>query len=388
MILAYDAYHRTALWYIRHCMKLAYIGNTRFPSERAHGAQIAHMCEAFVENGATVDLIVSNRVGKNQQSFEEYYGFSPSFEIVRYYTPNIIHWGFVFFLSTSFIFCLGAWHRVVFGTYDVIYSRDQWILLFFSLFIPVRKLAWESHEGNYSIISRAILARGIKVVAISEGIRDYYVERGVPSERILVAHDGIDDSFFGEVESKAQARERLGLPQDAMIAMYIGGFDRWKGVETFFKASECADDGILFVAIGGTAEEVAHYQVQYPKVRFLGARPYRELKDNQQAADVLVIPNTAENDLSSKFTSPLKLFAHMASTVPIVASNVPSIRAVLGEDNALFFKSGDDASLYAQLKNILVNPREASVRAEKTRALSQEYTWGTRARNIIRFIAK
>lgn len=368
-------------------LKIAYLANIRFPSERAHGAQIAHMCEAFVQNGATVDLLVSTREVADQKSFGEYYGFSPSYTIVRYSTPNIVHWGFFFFLITTFVLCLGAWRRVANGGYDIIYCRDQWMLLFFSLFVPIQKLVWESHEGNHSIISRAILARGIRVVAISEGIRDYYATCGVPSEQMVVAHDGIDESFFGKVSSKAGARMRLGLPQESRIAMYIGGFDQWKGVETFFKASELAND-IHFVAIGGTVEEIAQSQKRFPTVRFLGARPYRELKDNQQAADVLVIPNTAENDLSARFTSPLKLFAHMASGVPMVASSIPSIRAVITEDHALFFESSSAASLYAKIQECFANPKEALMRTTKALEASRAYTWRARAKHIIRFVTK
>lgn len=84
---------------------------------------------------------------------------------------------------------------------------------------------------------------------------------------------------------------------------------------------------------------------RFPHVSFLGERPYKELPINQRAADVLVIPNTARTAISARFTSPLKAFAHMASDVPIVASDVPSIREALSETNAFFFAPDDARSL-------------------------------------------
>ena len=42
-------------------MKLKYLANIRFPTEKAHGIQIMSMCEAFAANGLAVELAVANR---------------------------------------------------------------------------------------------------------------------------------------------------------------------------------------------------------------------------------------------------------------------------------------------------------------------------------------
>ncbi len=367
-------------------MKLVYLANIRFPSERAHAAQIAHMCQAFVQNGVRVDLFVSTRKVQGDGSVEDYVGFTPSFSIHRVWTPSRVDFGSVFFLFTTLVFCLGCVRRVLRGEYDVVFTRDEWAAWFFSFFVASEKLVWESHEAKYNIAARSILRKGIKTVVISEGIRNTYAARGVAVEQMLVAHDGIDESFFGKVETKQEARAQLDLPQDKKIVMYIGGFDGWKGVETFFGASERARD-ILFVAIGGSEEEIASYKERYPRVRFLGRRPYRELKDNQQAADVLVIPNTAQSELSARFTSPLKLFAHMASGVPIVASDVPSIRAVLDDESGYFFEPDGAESLAERLTAVCENTDKALKKARELQEKTLQYTWSNRADVIIYFIS-
>jgi glycosyltransferase involved in cell wall biosynthesis len=53
----------------------------------------------------------------------------------------------------------------------------------------------------------------------------------------------------------------------------------------------------------------------------------------QKAADALVLPNTAKEDISKYYTSPMKLFEYMASRRPIVATNIPSITEIINEEN-------------------------------------------------------
>jgi glycosyltransferase involved in cell wall biosynthesis len=175
--------------------------------------------------------------------------------------------------------------------FDVIYSRQEWIIWFLSFLIKSPRLVWESHEAKLNLPAKRILKKGIKVVAISEGIFEDYIKFGKPKEQMVVAHDGIDESFFEVVESKEESRKRLGLPAQVKIAMYIGGFDGWKGIETFLTSSDFLEEAAV-VAIGGSREQVAIFTEQYPKVTFLGQLPYSDLRNNQQAADVLVIPNS------------------------------------------------------------------------------------------------
>ena len=54
-------------------MKLYYIANARIPTEKAHGVQIMKMCEAFVDAGHEVKLIVPKRKNPIQEDPFAYY---------------------------------------------------------------------------------------------------------------------------------------------------------------------------------------------------------------------------------------------------------------------------------------------------------------------------
>lgn len=360
-------------------MTITYVANIRMPTERAHGLQIVKTCEAFIRAGVLIRLVVPRRKTSISESPEDYYRLTAPLPIVYVPVFDTVSWGRLGFLLESFFFALGA-RRHISG---LVYSRDEWALAL--LMMLGARAVWESHTGAWNIAARYV-ARRAKVIVISEGLRQAYIERGIDPARILVAHDGVDVAAFAAHQSKAQARRRLGLPEGS-VALYVGSFGGWKGTNTLFEAAALLPPEVRVVVIGGTAQEVADAKKRHPQVLYLGPRPYAELPDNLAAADMLVLPNTATSDVSLRFTSPLKLFAYMASGVPIVASDLPSIREVLDESTAYFARPDDPASFAATIVRA-ASDTQATKRAHKAALLAQQYGWDARVRAILSFISE
>lgn len=372
-------------------MKLCYLLHGRFPSERAHSTQIVKMCNALASHGVDVTLAVSDRATHIKETAEEYYGEPFHFAVQRVPVFDTVsrgsRWPRVFHRPLFFLEQLSYfWHLTGLRQFDVIYGREPTLLYLIGRRVGFDRVVYESHDANTSFFARRLLAQGVKTVVISEGIRDAYRALGVPDAQLLVAHDAIDESFFEPAEDPQAARKRLGITSDRPFAMYIGGFDAWKGVETFLAAAVHVPE-VHFVAVGGSATAVTRFQEQYPQVQFLGSRPYRELRDNQQAADVLVVPNTAKNDLSAKYTSPLKVFAHLASGVPLVCTDIPSLRNAVPRDAAFWCASDDPSALAAAVRSALARPAEARTRTTRAREVAHAHTWSKRARAITEFIS-
>lgn len=363
-------------------MKIIYIANIRFPTERAHGIQIAKTCEAFAALGAEVDLVVTNRATGITEDVQTYYNLRRTFPVLRVAVPDIVHWGRTGFLIESIFFALGARRHAGKG---VVYCRDEWVLAALRL-LGARNIVWESHTGAWNIAARFVARKAAALVVITHGLRDFYAERGVMSEKILIAPDGINLDDFAHSTSKADARTRLGLPADASIVMYIGGLDGWKGVDTLYAAAEKLPNDVIVAVMGGKEEDVPTLSEKHPRVRFLGPRPYTELADNQAAADVLILPNTGASEISARFTSPLKLFTYMASGVPVVTSDLPSIREVVDEKSAFFVPPDDSRALAEGIMQALENTEDAARRAAAARALLVDYTWQRRAERILAFL--
>ena len=360
-------------------MRLLYVANVRMPTERAHGVQIVKTCAALTKIGMNIELLVPRRATPIESDTFGYYGTKEQFPIRKVPVVDTVSWGRPGFILESLSFAFSAVRYA--RREDVcLYGRDELILVFLSLFTK-REIIWESHTGAWNYFARKAARRSKRVVVISRGLRDFYIARGVPSEKIIVAPDAVDLEDFEKVETKEEARERLGISTLKKVALYVGDFGGWKGTDTLFGASTFLPGDISIVAIGGKDEQIALLKRKYPRVRFLGFRPYSELPNNQVAADVLVLPNTATDTISTSFTSPLKLFTYMASGRPIVASDIPSIREVLPEEGA-YWCEPDSARDLARAIQSAVGDSKASERASVARMAVTRYTWEARARLI------
>jgi glycosyltransferase involved in cell wall biosynthesis len=364
-------------------MNIAYIANIRFPTEKAHGAAIAKACEALVKAGEEVTLLVPARKNHLTIPALQYYGVKVSFGIRRLACVDTVSLGKIGFWLQSFTFASSAVAYMRSSAYDIVYGRDELVLAVLA-FCGMKNIFWESHDGTWNLASRYIAKKAKGVIVVSNGLREFYIECGVPAEKICATPNAIDLASFSHPENKEAARTRLGLPQNKTIALYIGRLDGWKGTDTLLEATKFLPEDILVALIGGEPAQVERLKQAYPKARFAGYKPYSELADNQAAADVLVVPNTAKNDISVRFTSPLKLIAHMASRRPIVASDLPSIRELVDETSAVLVHPDDPQALAEGIKKALTQEHIA----EQAFARVAEFDWSARAQKILSFIGQ
>ncbi|MBU1557859.1 glycosyltransferase family 4 protein [Patescibacteria group bacterium] len=238
-----------------------------------------------------------------------------------------------------------------------------------------------------NFVSRILLKRIKKIITISQGLKDFYVEKfNVIPDAILVAHDGVDLKDFLITIDKDKEIKRLNLPTKKPIVMYLGRLDPWKGVQTLLEASKILND--IQVVVVGEGSELEIFRKEYPNVIFKGLLPYRDLAYNQRVADILVIPNSGKSKVSSFYTSPLKVFAHMSSSVPVVVSDLPALREVLDENNSILVESDNPENLAEGIKKVLGDKNLAEKISQQALIDVKKYTWELRAKNILNFIWK
>lgn len=365
-------------------MKILYVANMRFPTEMAHGVQVAKSCEAFAAAGHAVTLIVPDRYTPVTESAEAYYGLKTPFSIRTLNVPDTVRkWGRFGFIVQIISFAFAVMRYIEQVKPDVVYCRDEHVLAI-ALFLGARKVVWESHDGAWNLAARFVAKRSKRMVVVTEGQREIYLERSVPPEKIIAIPNGID--IEETKESKTSSRLRLGLPLDAFIVLYAGAFGGWKGTDTLFAASELLSEHIRVAVIGGRKEQVEVAKKRYPHILFLGERPYRELLDNLASADACVLPNTAQDAVSVRFTSPLKLLAYMAAGKPIVASDLPSVRELVGEDSALLVTPDDPSALAQGIEELAQDVTLCKRLGVHARARSLAYSWSSRAKRVLDFI--
>ncbi|MEI6296927.1 MAG: glycosyltransferase family 4 protein [bacterium] len=367
-------------------MKLFYIANARIPTEKAHGIQIMKTCEALSKQGIEVELIVPNRDNNINEDPFYYYKIERNFNIKKIYSPDLVRFGkagvlfqYLFFSWVSLFYCLK-------GKVDFFYSRDELPIWFLSLF--GKKVFWESHNGKWNFLVSSIVKRASGTVTISQGIKNFFINKGIKEDKIFVSPDAVDlKDHVGT--TKDEARKKVGLPSDKKIILYTGHLYGWKGVNTLAESAKSFDEMNLFVFVGGTEGDVNSFKQKYSDTKnilVLGQKPHSDIPLYLSSADVLVLPNSGKEDISRLYTSPMKLFEYMASGRPIIASNLPSIREILNEDNAVFFESDNPGDLSRSIKKVL-GDKELGDRISKQSLLDvKKYTWENRAKNIINFI--
>lgn len=343
-------------------------------------------CEALAKLGVDISLGVPGFFlfdFKRDDPFK-YYEVKKAFPIKRFFSIRLIRLGPIGFFLETFIFFLNLLFSKEFWQADYIFTRDE-MLASPSSFLGKRTI-WETHTGSYNFFARSALKRANLIVAISQGLKDFYVSKGVSPSKIIVAHDGVDLEDFKLSLSKDEVRKTLGLPINKKIALYAGRLDGWKGVETFLEASKNFDDSVMAVVVGGDKNQVDSLSEKYPNVQFLGFKPYKDLPLYQKAADVLVIPNTSKDIVSRLYTSPLKVFSSMASGVPIVASDLLSVREVLNERNSVLVTSDSSQALFAGIMRVLEEAPVADIMAKQALLDVSKHSWDERAKTIISVI--
>lgn len=388
--------------------KLHYISMARFPTEKAHGLQIAQNCEAFADTGYDVQLWVSNRqnIPEMQQitDIHQHYGIKQNFEIKRVPSLDLYPFAnrspkleYIAFYIHIITYSLMLLLRLINNRADIYYSRDEYALLALSLLIPKHKLAFEVHQfaptKRGAWIQSQVTKRVGHIIAITPKLReDFIAHRGASSEQIIVAHDGIRAARFENLPDKATARESIDWSQDAFVVGYMGrlhtmGMD--KGVGLLAEAIAQMDDVALGL-VGGPDEMAAQLEQKWlasgasaEDFLYSGTVSPDDIPTYLAAFDICAMP-FPWTEHYAYYMSPLKLFEYMASGNVILATDLPSVTDVVTHlETAYVVEASNIEALKEGIRTLQDDAHLREAIAQKAReTVIAEYTWLARAQHI------
>ncbi|MBU2473080.1 glycosyltransferase [Patescibacteria group bacterium] len=366
--------------------KLIYIANVRIPTEKAHGIQIMKMCQAFAVAGHDLTLVVPRRKNEIKKSIWEYYDQEKNFGIeylkITDFMKIVIPRISFYLQSRSFLKSVLFYLKN--KNLDIIYSRDLSIVKY----LDFENVFYEMHSLPRSF-NKNDLEKVKGVITITKGLKNALIKKGIPEDRILVAPDGVDIENFDIDISKEEVRKKLDLPLNKKIVLYTGHLYEWKGAQILADASEFLDENMIVIFVGGTEKDVKEFRNRNRNknnILILGDKPYSGIPYYLKAADVLVLPNSGKTEISKNWTSPMKMFEYMASKKPIIASDLPSMREILNENNAILVESDNSQSLAQGIRQALKNQDFSSKISSQAYQDVQKYTWQKRVNNILKFI--
>src|SRR3989344_8910940 len=151
------------------------------------------------------------------------------------------------------------------------------------------------------------------------------------------------------------------------------------------------DNGVG-VFVGANLGEAEAYKnilgrggLSFDRAIFIEFTPKKEIPKYLKAMDILLMPFPKTRHYEFAM-SPIKMFEYMASGVPIIASDLPSVKEILNDSNAHFFSPGSVELLSEKIKEVLANYEEALKKALRAKELVSRYTWLNRAREVLNII--
>ncbi len=370
-----------------------FVYHGRYPSEKAASLFAAKSAEAFIEEGIEVTLVVPRRLGREKRDPREFFGLEQDVRTVYlptldlYWAPVIGRYAHVF---SYLVFSVSLAMYLLFSARrtDWTYSNESVPLLFATLFF--RNTCYEVHdfpEKNLWMYAR--LFSRVRVIVATNAWKSGELQKrfGVPAEKIIIEPNAVDLASYDTAPSRAEARTRLKLSRDAKIVVYTGHLYAWKGVDTLAEAASLMPEIEVYI-VGGTEQDCAHYKARFnaTNMHFTGYRPHDEMPLWQRAADVLVLPNTATEEMSARYTSPMKLFEYMASGTPVVASKLPSIQEIVGDDRAILVEPDDVPALAAGIQAAIKG--DSTKHTQFAREWVENHTWHKRVARIADFLQR
>ncbi len=382
---------------LEHAMSpLALVANARMPSQRAQSIQLAQVAAAFERAGIRTTLYYARRRGTVVLPAVDLFASYPvGQELPGAVALNCVDW--IDRAPRPFQFLPARVQEWSFARSAVramqALPAEQPVL---TREIEVaaglrsrRRVFLEVHRVPGGRVRRAMLvsasAHIAGVIAISEGVQEDLVALGLDPGRIHVAHDGVDLARFEGLPSQAEARSLLGFDAEGPLVAYTGGLLKWKGVDDVLESARLLPN-VQFVLAGGMEADVERIRSaarDCSNLRVDGFQRSERVPVYLAAADIALVPNRSQPAISSRYTSPLKIFESMAAGVPLVCSDLPSLRSILSDDEAQFVTPDDPRALAAGISALLADPVRRAAYRRQFLERAGRHSWEARAESIL-----
>jgi glycosyltransferase involved in cell wall biosynthesis len=222
------------------------------------------------------------------------------------------------------------------------------------------------------------------IVADTDELRFFLLEKGLPSDRVITIHSGVSPEMFARGEA-GKIRTQFSL-QNARLILYAGTFDTFQGLDYLLAAFPAVlakfPDAHLLLA-GGTINP-AHQRRIASAAEKLGIASHititsatlDQLPDFLAAAEVAVVPRPESAGI------PTKLLNYMAAAKPIVSFAKSATILEHNKNAHLVFKVSAD-ELAKGIVELLAHPERARDLGRNARALIPgRFDWSTIAEQI------
>jgi glycosyltransferase involved in cell wall biosynthesis len=213
------------------------------------------------------------------------------------------------------------------------------------------------------IPARTIIKKSNKQVSLGGKLTGILYANGAKSMSVIEIPNGIDSSWIVD-------RWQENNPKDKMKFIFIGRYERRKGIQEFqqviLETIDTLDYEVLF--IGPIPKEK---QIRHPNVKYLGViKDVEVIKRQLLAVDVLVCPSYSEG-------MPTVILEAMACGCAIIATDVGAVKTMVDDSNGWLIE-GDIVSGLRESINIGMKTSYEEFLMKKNNSIDKvknDFTW-------------
>ncbi|MCP4805653.1 MAG: glycosyltransferase family 4 protein [Proteobacteria bacterium] len=336
-------------------LRVLHLYRPRLPSTRAQSIQVLGTCHGLASLGYRVTLLADAPV--DNMPVED---LPTVDQVLDFYDLPPVEGLDLKLAPTSIPSAMSFWFRkhVLFWLWDAIrHHPDESVILGRSkryideyLVLPFGPpVVLEAHEVDSEIArqggsdERRLLKLEQRLLAEVDGLvtncaGTMQLLREVHGDLLLPPNQKV-------VHNATNARRvRNHLPGAETVVGYAGSLRAFKGVSQLVELARRLPPGHVVEVMGGSTEEIAALGVLPENLRILGDLPYREVPDRLARWHAAVIC-LDDNLFGARLANPLKVWDYLAVGMPIVAADLPTVREVLSDEVACFYRAGDADSM-------------------------------------------
>lgn len=272
---------------------------------------------------------------------------------------------------------------------DLVYGRNLPLLLTAATGMRTQ-LVPEFHDIPRSGTHAGLVARLLRNPKVACTV---FISRALMSS-YLASHWASDACspfvlpLAGPEPAPASATEAIPPDPSTPRVGYFGSLHRGKGVELLVDAAVKLPHIEMHV-FGGRCSDLRRFAGAPQNVIFHGHLPHERTQAEMRRMTALVAPYAEHVAVDGgggdvgRWMSPLKLFEYLAAGRPVIVSDLPVIREIVGPDDVRFMRPGDVASLVEALGAVLASAAYRRTLARNGLRIAARHTWRSRAQSIL-----